>query len=65
MSDRAWRALVVFGAYDAMRLGSHVLVVGTWSITPELATHLVIVPLTQWLALEAVRLALGKRGERT
>jgi len=60
-----WRALVVFGAYDAMRLGAHVLVLGTWRITPELAAHLVVVPLAQWLALELARLVLAKRGSRT
>ena len=65
MTDRLWRGLVVFATYDGMRLGSHVLLLGTWKITPELAAHLIVVPLTQWLALELVRLALGKRRSRT
>jgi hypothetical protein len=54
-SERARIWLLVLISYGIGRLGVRVLVYGTWSITPELAVQLLIVPAAEIACLELAR----------
>jgi hypothetical protein len=61
MSDRARIWLLVLISYAIGRLGVRVLLMGTWSIGPELAMQLLAVPAAEIACLELARWLFWRR----